>query len=224
MLTRDLLREGAFKRLLEQTDGARTTRLLTDDERAASLAGILAEHPCGQDAWVFGYGSLIWNPAMHTVESRSAILIGWHRRFCLWSPLGRGTLETPGLMLGLEPGGSCRGVVHRIAAAEVATELDLLWRREMLSGAYVPRWVGCRTPGGPVRAITFTINHAYPRYAGRLTDEQVAASIAQAAGPLGSCREYLDNTVEHLAALGIRDRHLHGIQSRVRRLCGGSTD
>jgi len=221
LLTRDLLRDGGFKRLLEQTEGARTTRLLTDEERAESLAKILAELPSDQDAWVFGYGSLIWNPAMHTVESRSAMLTGWHRRFCLWTPMGRGTVECPGLVLGLERGGSCKGVVHRIAAAEVATELDLLWRREMLSGAYVPRWVRCRTPAGPVRAITFTINHAYPRYAGRLTDEQVAASIAHAAGALGSCREYLDNTVEHLEALGIHDRHLHGIRDRVHRLCGG---
>ena len=95
-----------------------------------------------QDVWVFGYGSLMWNPAFHHVELRPARLHGWHRSFCLWNTFGRGSPEKPGLMLALQPGGACAGVALRIAADAVPSELGVLWNREMLTGAYLPRWVG----------------------------------------------------------------------------------
>ncbi len=218
VLTRESLRDGTLRRMLEEAGHHGLAMMLSDEERNASLRALLADHPAGADVWVFGYGSLIWNPAIHTVGRSMARLRGWHRRYCLWTVLGRGTPDCPGLMLGLERGGSCVGVAWRVAAADVPVELDILWRREMISGAYVPRWVAVETPEGAVRAVTFTINHAHPRYAARQDDDAVAQVVARATGPLGTCREYLENTVAHLRDLGIRDARLERIAARVAAL------
>jgi cation transport protein ChaC len=164
---------------------------------------------------VFGYGSLIWNPAFHFTERVVGTVHGYHRRFCLWAHLGRGRPERPGLMLGLERGGSCRGVAYHIAPDAVAEELDIVWRREMIGGAYVPRWVSVYTPVGLVRALTFTINRAHERYARDLQDDEAADAIAGASGFLGACADYLINTVDHLAELGIHDRPLECLRDRV---------
>ncbi|MBI2316304.1 MAG: gamma-glutamylcyclotransferase [Betaproteobacteria bacterium] len=104
-------------------------RVLSDDELDASLQSLLATHPENEDVWLFGYGSLIWNPIIHFRERHVAHLHGYHRRFCLWSHIGRGSLAHPGLVLGLDVGGCCRGVAFRIDGAHAAAELRLLWRR-----------------------------------------------------------------------------------------------
>ena len=140
---------------------------------------------------------------------------GYHRRFCLWTELGRGSIDDPGLTLGLEFGGSCRGVLFRIAADGVDTETKVVWYREMVGDAYQPRWIRVRTDAGPVDAIAFVINHDHPRYAGRLNDDSVVDAIARAHGPLGRCADYLLNTAAHLEALGIADRRLNGLRDRV---------
>ncbi|MEM7026545.1 MAG: gamma-glutamylcyclotransferase, partial [Pseudomonadota bacterium] len=137
------------------------------------------------------------------------------RRFFRWTPLGRGCTERPGLTLAQEWGGACRGVVFRVAPEAVLEEFEIVWRREMISGAYVPRWVKVRTEKGVVRAVTFVINHAHVRYAGILPDDQVADTIAHASGFLGPCADYLINTVDHLAELGIHDRPLERLRNRV---------
>ncbi len=213
LLTRETIRSGALQAYVRASGAA--VPMLSDDELRESWTRILAGHPDpGGDVWIFGYGSLIWNPAFHHVERRIARLHGYHRRFCLWSHLGRGSAERPGLMLGLERGGSCFGMAFRIAAAAVADELEIVWRREMFGGAYRPRWVRLHTGAGPVAAVTFPIEPEHPRYAGRQPEAAVVAALAHAEGPLGTARSYLDNTVDHLEAHGIRDRSL----SRLRRL------
>ncbi|GAA0593384.1 gamma-glutamylcyclotransferase [Caenispirillum bisanense] len=213
-LTRDSIRAGVLQRMIE--DSGCPIRLTTEDERHASLLAMLGGQrvPAG-DVWVFGYGSLIWNPAFHYAERRLGTLHGWHRRFCLWTPLGRGTPEEPGLVLGLDRGGACRGVVFRVRAAEAWEELDIVWRREMVSDGYLPRWTRVRTEAGEVRAIAFTINRQAARYAGRLSLAEAAAVIARATGRLGSCAQYLLSTVEHLDQLGIPDRHLQALREQV---------
>lgn len=222
-LTRDSIRAGVLQDMLERSGVA--IHVTTEAERHASIAAILGSDGApAEDVWVFGYGSLMWNPAFHHAERRTATLPGWHRRFCLWTPLGRGSPDCPGLVLGLDNGGSCRGVAYRIRAAEAWEELDIVWRREMVSDGYTPRWVKARTADGPVRAITFTINHGAPRYAGRLSLDQAAAVIARAEGRLGSCAEYLLSTVEHLDTLGIPDRRLHALRDRVVALRGRGHD
>ena len=215
VLTREAILDGSIREYILRNPELRRL-LLPESERVASLHATLSEAPTDGDVWVFGYGSLIWNPAFHFVEKRTARIHGYHRRFCLWTQLGRGNAENPGLMLGLEHGGACRGVIFRIAKQAVATELDILWRREMLTGAYCPIWVAARSGGESFAAITFVINRNNGRYAGRLPDDKIARHIATAVGPMGPCCDYLYETVRHLAALGIRDRRLEGMASKVR--------
>jgi cation transport protein ChaC len=213
-LTRESIMDGSMRRWLTTADPS--LKVATDEEHAASIAALLKARPDPPgDVWVFAYGSLIWNPTIHTVERRCADLRGYHRRFCLWTHLGRGTPDCPGLMLALERGGSCRGVAYRVAEAQAEHELMLLWRREMVTGAYQARWVKAVTLEGAVAAIAFTINAKHHRYAGRLPEAQVAAVIARAEGALGSCSKYLLSTVEHLRELGIRD---HGMERLARQV------
>jgi len=212
MLTRESIRSGAVRRIAADHG---LMRILSDEELAASLGGLLGGADLSTGVWVFGYGSLIWNPAFHFTDRVVGRVYGFHRRFCLWTHLGRGCPERPGLVLGLERGGSCRGVAYHIAPDAALEELDIVWRREMISDAYVPRWVAVRTPMATVRAITFTINHAHERYARDLSDEEAAAAIAGASGFLGACADYLINTVDHLADLGIHDRPLERLRARV---------
>jgi cation transport protein ChaC len=183
----------------------------SDDEIMASLEQTLAPHDPASDVWVFGYGSLMWNPAFTYAERRVGVIRGWHRRFCLWLEMGRGSPANPGLMLALDRGGACRGVAFRIPAHDVRHELLLIWRREMFGTAYLARWTQVHTVGATVPAITFVVNRAHPQYAGRLSDAETATRIASASGALGTCASYLQNTLDHLASLGIRDAGLQRI-------------
>jgi len=211
-ITRETLLDGTLRaRQLEYAAANPGLPLRSEAQMAALLEEILAAHEWGQDLYVFGYGSLIWNPAFHFVDKMPALLRGYHRRFCLRLVQGRGTPETPGLMLALDNGGACKGVAFRIAAGCVRDELHVLWQREMFGGAYNARWVRLLTEAGTVRAVTFVINRRHPRYLPELSLEQTAALIATGCGDLGSCREYLENTVEHLRALGLRDSGLEKI-------------
>ncbi len=210
MITREGLADGSL------LAGIRTrlppgTLVRSDDEIAASLEQTLAAHDPTADVWVFGYGSLMWNPAFAYAERQVGVIRGWHRRFCLWLEMGRGSPANPGLMLALDRGGTCRGVAFRIPAHEVRSELLLIWRREMFGTAYLARWVQVHTAGATFPAVTFDVNRAYPRYSGRLDDAKAAMHIASAAGELGTCAAYLRNTLEHLESLGIRDAGLQRI-------------
>lgn len=211
-ITRQTLMDGTLRaRQIEYAKANPDSRLRTDAEMAALLEAILAQHQPGTDLHVFGYGSLIWNPAFDYADKISGLLRGYHRRFCLKMLMGRGTPETPGLMLALDHGGACKGVAFRIAAAKIREELALLWQREMYGGAYNARWVCLETQAGPIRAVTFVINRKHPRYLPELSVEQTAALIATGCGDLGTCREYLENTIAHLRELGLRDNGLERI-------------
>jgi glutathione-specific gamma-glutamylcyclotransferase len=213
VLTRDNIRNGWIQKMVRELGGV--MRVLSEDELQASLAATLRGVDRANGVWLFGYGSLIWNPAFHFTDRLTGRIWGYHRRFCLWTHLGRGRPERPGLVLGLERGGSCQGAVFHIAAESAEEELAIVWRREMLSGAYRPRWVTVETPAGRVPAIAFVINPAHERYARFLPDDQIADAIATASGWLGPCTDYLVNTVDHLAALGIHDRPLERLRDRV---------
>ena len=187
----------------------------TDAEIAASLDRTLAAHDPAADIWVFGYGSLMWNPAFAYAECQVGIVRGWHRRFCLWLEMGRGTPDNPGLMLGLDRGGTCRGVAFRIPAAQARGELSLIWQREMFGTVYIARWVQVRLAGAVVPAITFVVDRTHPRYATGVSDADAARYIASATGALGSCFSYFDSTVRHLDSLGIRDAGLRRIADAI---------
>ena len=214
-LTREALLDGSLHAALRAALGP-AARMMSEAERDAQVRAMLARAPRPGRVWVFAFGSLIWNPAFHYVERRTARVHGWHRQFCLWSRFGRGSPERPGLMLSLERGGSCAGVAYRLARRTAATELDVLWRREMVTHAYRPVWTVAHTPGGPEPAIAFAANRAHERYAPGLEFEQVARFLATGAGPMGRCCDYLFDTVAHLRELGIRDRRLELLEAKVR--------
>jgi len=214
MLTRDFLRQGGLQELVRAGDP--TIHVLTDEELAASRRAVLKDVPKGQDVWVFAYGSLIWNPAFHFVESVAGTVYGYHRAFCLWVYLGRGTRENPGLMLGLRPNGATRGLAYRVAHDAIEEELSIIWRREMVTAAYVPRWVKVRTESGVVDAIAFVIDVHHERHAVDLEPEQIVDILAAAQGKIGTASEYLFSTVDHLAELGMRDKSLSDLADRVR--------
>lgn len=189
---------------------------LTDAERQASLAAILAEHRPAEPIWVFGYGSLLWRPAFQPVEQKLATLIGYHRRFCLVMKRFRGTEECPGLMLALDRGGLCRGMAFRLDPVTAEFDLKGLWKREMVTGGYRPRWSRLKTADGQLRAITFVANRGNERYLKPHSMDFAAEMIARACGPVGSNAEYLHSTHEHLMSLGISDRGLAQLDLLVR--------
>ncbi len=164
---------------------------------------------------VFGYGSLMWDPGFAHDAVHPARLVGYHRQFCLYSYRYRGTPERPGLVLGLDRGGSCRGVVYRVPPAAVEATKAYLWARELDDYAYLPKLLTVRHPGGTVRAQAFVVDRAQPQYASGLDVDAIAAIIARGVGERGSNRDYLENTLGHLRALGIVDRGLERVAARV---------
>jgi glutathione-specific gamma-glutamylcyclotransferase len=192
-----------------------SSRALDDEQLAASLAATLATKPKGAGWWIFAYGSLLWNPLFPVAEMRPATLRGLHRKFCLWSLASRGTPEHPGLVLGLERGGTCRGVVLRLPAPLALDELHLLWRREMVVGSYRPRWVSVNAEGRELTALTFVVRRDHPQYAGTLTPERLVEVLATARGAFGSSGDYLERTRIALIAHGIADRYLDDLARRV---------
>lgn len=221
-LTRQSILDGSIHQSLRAVLGP-NVRLMTDEERHADIATMIARSPKPGRVWVFAFGSLIWNPAFEFAERRVARIHGFHRAFCLWNRAGRGSPERPGLMLSLESGGSCTGVAYRLAPGTESTELDVLWRREMLTLSYRPVWTLARTPEGPEPVITFTANRAHERYVPGLDHQTVAHHIATAQGHLGRCCDYLFETVAHLRELGIRDRRLEALEHTVRSMQPVST-
>ena len=187
----------------------------SDEQRMASLAATLAAKPKGAGWWVFAYGSLLWNPLFPVAEMRPATLNGLHRRFCLWSLASRGTRDCPGLVLGLDRGGACRGVALRLPASLAVAELDLLWRREMVVGSYRPRWVKVDAGGRAIVALTFVVKRDHPQYAARLTLANQADVLASACGAFGSSLDYLERTRVALVAHGIVDPYLERLAAQV---------
>lgn len=189
----------------------------TDEDYNSWVGKMLASHPPGQDAWLFACGSLIWKPEVEHVEARRGTAHGWHRSFCFRMPGYRGTKELPGLMMALDRGGRCRGVLHRLPAQNLDSQFGKLFRREFTVKPQnnMPRWISVEADQGKVRAITFVMNRDSPLYVGRLAPEAAADILAQACGPVGSCAEYLHNTVAHLEELGIHDQNLWRLQEMV---------
>lgn len=217
VITRQSILDGTLLAAVQASLGP-GQRLMSDEERRSDIQNLLAQSAQRGDVWVFAFGSLIWNPAFEFVEKQTARIHGWRRAFCLWNKAGRGSPDFPGLMLSLEAGGSCTGVIYRIAASAVLTELDVLWRREMLSYSYRPVWALAHTGQGPIPAIAFSRNPTHERYAPGLPHDLIVRHIAQAEGRLGRCCDYLFDTVDHLQQLGIRDRYLERIARDVRAI------
>ena len=192
--------------------------IVSKEEMDRKHAAFMDAHPTGAPLWIFAYGSLIWNPTMHVADRRVATLVGYHRSFCLWADIGRGSPTAPGLFLGLDRGGQCRGVALKIRPEDVASESRLFFEREMIRNSYVPRWFDLKTADGPLRAAALIVNRDGPGYAGRLPATRIAECIRQGEGHLGACTDYFWNTHEHLRDIGIADRGMHRIARLLREV------
>jgi cation transport protein ChaC len=164
------------------------------------------------DLWIFGYGSLIWNPEFEFTDRRLATVAGWHRALKMWSRVNRGSPECPGLVFALLRGGSCKGMGYRVAATQATHTIESLWPREMPTGVYDPRFVPCRLNNGEsVNALAFTLSHDSPWYTGDLEDAALRHIFSVACGRYGSTRAYAVNTLQALRDNGIEDARLAGL-------------
>lgn len=189
----------------------------SDESREALRLEFLSDR-MNDDLWIFGYGSLMWDPGVYFDEVRIAQVPGYQRSFCLSAVTGRGTLERPGLMAALDEGHSCQGIVFRIPGALVAQETKYLWRREMLAFGYHAATLEMETEEGPLEAVTFVANRDGPRYAGGLDIEEAARRIAVAEGWGGSSFDYADKLAAQLELLGLHDADFMRLFERVQQL------
>jgi len=172
-----------------------------------------------EDFWVFGYGSLIWRPGFKFLERVPARVIGLHRALCVYSFVHRGTPEKPGLVLGLDRGGACRGVAFRVAGAARHETLTYLRAREQVTSVYLESVRNVWLSGNPerlVHAVCYVIDRSHVQYAGRLTLEQQLHHVRQGHGKSGANRNYVLEAVAALESLGVRDRELHLLAERLK--------
>ncbi len=171
--------------------------------------------------WVFGYGSLIWDPGFAVAERQIARLDGWRRSFCMWSIHHRGSVQDPGLVLALDRAAEarCDGVAFRVAEGAEAATLAALRDRELISSAYLEETLEVALRDGrSVIAVTYVIDPDHAQYCGGLSADRQAEIIAAASGGRGPNRDYLFSTARHLAELGIRDTGLEALAARVREI------
>jgi len=205
-MSRQSLEAGTIQQLVRDRDGENAD-ILSEEELKISRRRLIPDDNT-DDVWLFGYGSLIWNPVVEVKAQVLGRIYGYHRRFCLKTRIGRGTPENPGLVLGLARGGSCMGVALCIDGAIAVRELDLLWKREMLNASYLPKHVSVHCGDRHIHAITFVMNEESPSYVPGIPLDEKARIITNARGFIGTSREYLELTCESLEKIGIRDRYL----------------
>lgn len=216
-LNRESLLSGEIQALAASRPGYIT--LMTDEARNEMVEDLIANAPSQSEIWVFAYGSLIWNPAIEFDAKSRCTIEGYHRSFCFWTTLGRGSEEHPGLMMGLEPGGNCDGIAYKIGADNLQTEIDILFRREMLSYVYKPTWIKAQSSDDPnqiIDVLTFVIDETHERFCGKLDGRTIVKTIATAEGPIGKNCDYLYQLVEHLRELGFEDPSMTELESKVR--------
>lgn len=187
----------------------------SDADYAAITAAMLADHPAGAPCWLFAYGSLIWKPEVAHVDEMRGTALGFHRNFCFRVARFRGTRAVPGLMMALDRGGQCTGMLYRLPDDGLAAHVEKLFRREFTVKPpnCQPRWVTVAIEGGEkMKAIAFVMNRKAPSYLGKISPDEIAEILAQACGHWGSGADYLYQTVAHLEAKGIHDRHLWRLQ------------
>jgi glutathione-specific gamma-glutamylcyclotransferase len=171
------------------------------------------------DLWVFGYGSLMWRPGFDALERVPAKLIGMHRALCVYSFVHRGTPEKPGLVMGLDRGGMCRGVAYRVAAAKREETIVYLREREQVTSVYLEtmRRIALEDETGrQVRALCYAVDRGHVQYAGRLSVDESVHYVRQGHGRSGNNRDYVMETVRALEALGYRETELHLVAERLR--------
>jgi len=188
----------------------------SEAQMLASLEASLARWDGCSPLWVFGYGSLIWKPEFEFEAREPARIHGYHRRLCLRSVLYRGTHDSPGIVAGLDRGGSCLGMAYRIAAADVSPVFRELWEREMFLGSYRPTWMQARLrSGGCANALAFVVRRDAFNYCGGLSEDDVVEILLSARGVRGTSLDYLQRTVAALHEAGLRDPHLERLMHKA---------
>ena len=192
--------------------------LHSDADYEGWVERIIRSHPAPTaPTSLFAYGSLIWKPEIEHVGEQLGVARGWHRAFCIRISRFRGTPEQPGLMMALDRGGQCQGVLYELPQRNLEGQFGKLFRREFTykPANSIPRWIKVETASGAIPALTFVMNRASPRYVGGLSPDSVADVLARACGHWGTGAEYLLNTVTHLEKRGIRDGNLWRLQALV---------
>jgi cation transport protein ChaC len=201
-------------------DNWRHSNQQLEDSRRA----VLGKRDPAEDLWIYGYGSLMWDPGFHFTEVRLADLEGYRRRFTSKITMGRGSPGRPALLLSLQSGaGLCQGLAFRIAANLADEESAILWRREMIRGSYSPAMLPMSTPQGRIEALVLRANDSHPDHVGELPLDETAAVIASGTGVLGSNRDYLEQMAAQLAALQIEDAYVAQLLNKVRDVAGGGS-
>ncbi|MGF1588753.1 MAG: gamma-glutamylcyclotransferase [Pleurocapsa sp.] len=215
VLNRQALKSKLLQQLLAHPE--LDFKIWSDEELLQSIRETLRQQST-KELWIFAYGSLISNPLFDYIDRCSVVVEGWQRQFCLLAPVGRGTIDNPGLVLGLEPGERCQGIAYRLPIDEnLESELLLLWRREMVVGSYFPTWITGKNSNCTIEVLAFTVNCQHPVYVNNLSPEKIIESLATAKGSLGSSAEYLSHTVQGLLAAGIKDEILIELDRLVKK-------
>ncbi|MEE2699614.1 MAG: gamma-glutamylcyclotransferase [Pseudomonadota bacterium] len=170
-----------------------------------------------KDIWVFGYGSLMWRPDFSHIEMQPALLRGYHRSLCVYSIDHRGTKKKPGIVLGLDRGGACKGLAMRVKSSHAENVLKYLHKREMKHEVYCPRWLTVRIPFKTIEAYCFIVDRNHSQYAGKLDDKEILKLIRQGSGRGGDCFDYLSSTIYKLEELGIVDKSLQRIFNLLKK-------
>ncbi|MFT4436933.1 gamma-glutamylcyclotransferase [Caballeronia sp. 15715] len=215
MLTRQTIHSGAYL-----DNFASLPNLWTEQQIARSLVDTLKLRPAdAHDIWIFGYGSLIWNPTMHFDRRQVATLCNWHRSFCLRMVAGRGSPEMPGRMPALEAGGHTHGVAFRLPRATTDEELALVWIREMVLGSYRPTWAPITLDDGTqTHAIAFVADTAREQYEADSSVSTVAPLVASAVGKFGSNADYVLKLHAALTEGNAQDSYIDALVSEIQRL------
>jgi glutathione-specific gamma-glutamylcyclotransferase len=189
---------------------------------SSSADAAVSSHDQLQATWVFGYGSLMWNPEFDFKQAVLARVHGFHRAFCVRSTLYRGTPEQPGVVLGLDFGGSVDGVAFEITPGHEAEAIDRLYAREMIQNIYQPRLLNTRLRNGQtVKALAFVANRKHEGYS-HLSDDEIVNRLSCCKGNRGPNCDYAINTHTHLTQLGVRDQRLSRIVARIQNVSQSS--
>ena len=195
---------------------------MSDEDRKSEYNRVLAEQPCRHQFWIFGFGSLMWRPGLDVKRRLPGTLIGYERKFEIWSTVGRGTSKIPGLGCCLVPGsGLCRGIAYQLYMNSLSSDLAYLWDREMGSGVYRPTWVKVKMDNGVCKnALTFVVRKGHPQHTGPMSPARMANIIGRAKGKNGECRDYLAKTLAEMKKIGQHDSLLEDVMRRIKNTAG----
>ena len=214
-LTKKNINEGRLGEKIKSISGS--DKVLTKNELIKERRKIIPDDGIGEDIYIFGYGSLLWNPTINYEAQYLAKIYGFHRSFCMKTYLGRGSFKNPGLMLGLDKGGSCIGSAYKLNRDDAIKNIDILFKREMVTGAYKPKLLKTKLDNNKiVLSLAFTVDKKHKNYFSDKDTSVKASMISKANGFLGSCKEYFDFTLKSLEELNITDKEMRAISLHLK--------